>query len=67
MTLLWTESNRAVPVDYRVFDKDRGRKTKNDHFSEILQAHDRGFNSESVSTIPISKPIAAVPKLTKKI
>ena len=27
---------RCVPVDYRVFDKDRDGKTKNDHFAEML-------------------------------
>lgn len=49
ITLLWTEGDRAVPVDYRVFDKDRDRKTKNDHFSEmLLEAHDRGFNPQMV-------------------
>src|SRR5215213_5922065 len=49
ITLLWTDGDRAVPVDYRVFDKDRDRKTKNDHFSEmLLEAHDRGFNPQMV-------------------
>lgn len=49
ITLLWTEGDRCVPVDYRVFDKDRDRKTKNDHFSEmLLAAHGRGFNPEIV-------------------
>lgn len=49
ITLLWTEGDRAVPIDYRVFDKDRDRKTKNDHFSEMLmEAHNRGFNPEMV-------------------
>lgn len=49
ITLLWTDGDRAVPVDYRVFDKDRDRKTKNDHFSEmLLAAHQRGFNPQMV-------------------
>ncbi len=44
ITLLWTDGDRCVPVDYRVFDKERDRKTKNDHFSEMLLiAHNRGF------------------------
>lgn len=44
ITLLWTDGDRCVPVDYRVFDKDRDRKTKNDHFSEMLLiASERGF------------------------
>jgi hypothetical protein len=45
ITLLWTDGVRCVPVDYRVFDKDRDRKTKNDHFAEMLmEAFERGFN-----------------------
>ena len=38
-----------MPVDYRVFDKDRDGKTKNDHFAEmLLEAHERGFNPQMV-------------------
>jgi hypothetical protein len=49
ITLLWTDGVRVVPVDYRVFDKDRDGKTKNDHFSEmLLAAHERGFNPQLV-------------------
>lgn len=49
ITLLWTDGDRAVPVDYRIFDKDRDRKSKNDHFAEmLLQAHNRGFNPSMV-------------------
>ncbi|MBA3691992.1 MAG: transposase [Acidobacteria bacterium] len=45
ITLLWTDGVRCVPVDYRVFDKDRDGKTKNDHFAEMLvEAYQRGFN-----------------------
>lgn len=49
ITLLWTDGERCVPIDYRVFDKDRDGKTKNDHFSEmLLAAFERGFNPELV-------------------
>jgi hypothetical protein len=49
ITLLWTEGVRVVPVYYRVFDKDRYVKTKNDHFSEmLLSAHERGFMPQLV-------------------
>jgi hypothetical protein len=45
ITLLWTDGIRVVPVDYRIFDKDRDGKTKNDHFAEmLLEAFERGFN-----------------------
>ncbi len=44
ITLLWSDGARCVPVDYRVFDKDRDGKTKNDHFAEmLLEAFERGF------------------------
>ncbi|MDQ3372467.1 MAG: transposase [Acidobacteriota bacterium] len=44
ITLLWTDGERVVPVDYRIFDKDRDGKTKNDHFAEmLLAAFERGF------------------------
>ncbi len=44
ITLLWTDGDRAVPTDYRIFDKDTDGKTKNDHFSElVMKAHERGF------------------------
>lgn len=49
ITLLWTDGMRCVPVDYRIFDKDRDGKTKNDHFAEmLLAAYERGFNPELV-------------------
>ncbi len=49
ITLLWTNGERCVPVDYRVFDKARDGKTKNDHFAEmLLAAQARGFNPELV-------------------
>lgn len=49
ITLLWTDGVRCVPVDYRVFNKDRDGKTKNDHFAEMLMtAFERGFNPDLV-------------------
>jgi hypothetical protein len=45
ITLLWTDGERCVPIDYRVFDKDTDGKTKNDHFAVmLLTAAERGFN-----------------------
>lgn len=44
ITLLWTDGDRHVPVDYRIFDKARDALTKNDHFRAMLrEAHARGF------------------------
>jgi putative transposase len=49
ITLLWTDGARGVPIDYRLFDKDRDAKTKNDHFSEMLvTAFERGFHPKLV-------------------
>ncbi len=49
ITLLWTDGERCVPIDYRVFNKDTDGKTKNDHFAEmLLEAFERGFNPELV-------------------
>ena len=44
ITLLWTEGDRHVPVDYRLYDKVGDALTKNDHFQAVLKtAHARGF------------------------
>lgn len=44
ITLLWTDGDRHVPVDYRIFDKKKDALTKNDHFQGMLkEARARGF------------------------
>jgi putative transposase len=44
VTLLWTDGDRYIPVDYRIYDKVHDGLTKNDHFRAMLrQAHQRGF------------------------
>lgn len=48
MTLLWTDGDRHIPCDYRVYDKS-DRLTKNDHFLALLEvAKERGFQPECV-------------------
>jgi putative transposase len=43
VTLLWTDGDRHVPCDYRIFHKPEGL-TKNDHFRAMIRAaHGRGF------------------------
>jgi putative transposase len=43
ITLVWTDGDRKIPCDYRIYDKADG-KTKNDHFWEMmLMAKGRGF------------------------
>jgi putative transposase len=50
ITLLRTDGDRHVPVDYRVFDKKRDSLTKNDHFQATLKvAHQRGFRPRCVA------------------
>ncbi len=42
--MLWTDGDRKIACDYRIFDKDRDGLTKNDHFWEmLLMAKARGF------------------------
>jgi putative transposase len=49
ITLLWTDGDRHVPVDYRIFDKKKDALTKNDHFSAMLkEAKARGFQPACV-------------------
>lgn len=49
ITLLWTDGDRAMPVDWRVFDKEQDGLTKNDHLRQMLHtARERGFKPECV-------------------
>ena len=49
ITLLWTDGDRHVPVDYRIFDKKQDSLTKNDHFSAMVKAaRGRGFRPACV-------------------
>lgn len=49
LTLLWSDGVRLVPVDYRIYDKARDGKSKNDHFRAMLEtAHQRGFVPQCV-------------------
>ena len=48
ITLLWTDGDRKIPCDYRLYSKADG-KTKNDHFWEmLLMAKGRGFSPKYV-------------------
>ncbi len=37
ITMLWTNGNAIIPVDFRVYDKDNDLKTKDDHFKDTLE------------------------------
>ena len=48
ITLLWTDGDRKIPCDYRIYSKADG-KTKHDHFWEMmLMAKARGFSPKYV-------------------
>ncbi len=49
ITLLWTDGERYIPVDYRVYNKKEDGLTKNDHFRQMLEvAYERKFRPECV-------------------
>lgn len=49
LTLLWTDGQRLIRVDYRIYDKARDGKTKNDHFRDLLErTYTREFEPECV-------------------
>lgn len=49
ITLVWTDGHAIIPVDFRIYDIDNDRKTKNDHFQDMLHcAKERGFQPKFV-------------------
>lgn len=49
VNLLWTDGEKMIPVDYRVYEPSRDGKTKNDHAKEMLSlARHRGFKPKAV-------------------
>jgi putative transposase len=47
ITLLWTDGEKLVPTNHRIYDKPFGGKTKNEHFSDMLYAaRERGLNPD---------------------
>lgn len=50
VSLVWTDGDRHIPCDYRVYDAARDGKTKNDHFRDMLvAARARGFRPRCVA------------------
>jgi putative transposase len=44
VNLPWTDGEKFIPVDYRVYQRENDDKPKNDHFQEmLLRAKQRGF------------------------
>lgn len=53
VNMLWygLEQESAVPIDYRIYDKDSDGKTKNQHFCDMLKlAKKRGLTPDAVVT-----------------
>jgi len=49
LTLLWTDGERYIPVDFRIYNKSVDGLTKNDHFRTMPRtAAERGFTPEVV-------------------
>jgi putative transposase len=49
VTLLWTDGERHIPCDYRVYAKTQDGLTKNDHFQQMVKsAQVRGFQPKCV-------------------
>ena len=49
LTLLWTDGKDLIPCNFRVYDKPKGGKTKNEHFQDMLKtAKERGFEPKYV-------------------
>ena len=47
LTLLWTDGERHLPCDYRIYDKQNDGKTKNNHFGNLINtAKERGFQTD---------------------
>ncbi len=44
VSLVWSDGTARIPCDFRVYDKPVGRKTKNEHFRDmVMAAHSRGL------------------------
>ena len=49
ISLVWTDGDATIPIDFRIYDIDNDGKTKNDHFKEMLAvARIRGFSPRFV-------------------
>ena len=49
-TLLWTDGDRHIPCDYRIYDHEHDGLTKNDHFRNMLRAaKSRGLAPDCVA------------------
>lgn len=67
VTLLWTDGEQIIPVDFRVYDPARDGKTKNEHARDMLDtAERRGFTPEYVLFDSWYSSIENLKAITKK-
>jgi putative transposase len=49
ISLVWTDGDRIIPLDYRIYDKPVDGLSKNDHFAALIDAaRRRGFRPRAV-------------------
>jgi putative transposase len=49
ISLVWSDGDRTMPLDYRIYDKPNDTLTKNDHFRAMVKmAKERGFHPNAV-------------------
>jgi hypothetical protein len=50
ISLVWTDGDAVIPIDYRIYDIDKDGLTKNNHCQNMLRsAFNRGFHPDYVS------------------
>lgn len=68
VNLLWTDGEKFIPVDYRVYHRENDDKTKNDHFQEmLLRAKQRGFGPKYVLMDSWYASIGNLKLITRKL
>ncbi|MDP2788962.1 MAG: transposase, partial [bacterium] len=68
VNLLWTDSDKFIPADYRIYKKENDDKTKNDHLQDMLKrANQRGFSPLYVLMDSWYSSIDNLKLITKKL
>ena len=68
VNLLWTDSDKFIPADYRIYKKENDDKTKNDHLRDMLKrANQRGFSPLYVMMDSWYSSIDNLKLITKKL
>lgn len=68
VNFLWTDGDKYIPVDYRIYQKENDDKTKNDHFQDMLKrAKQRNFSPKYVMMDSWYSSIANIKLITRKL